>query len=276
VVFGLHGGAEWPGAAVNQNTGILYVPSNQFPWTLRLHHTDGQKAPAANIPYQQKCAGCHGQERGGFYETEFTGDKTLPSLVGISANRGRYELSQFRQDHPGTPMPEPVSADDLEQIDHYLHEADSVGDQRGSLNITGIWQLLLDRDRYPGSRPPWGMITAIDLNSGKRVWQVPFGEFEELTKRGIAPTGQPNFGGLFVTGAGLVFATGTIDRKIRALDADTGTQLWEYELPAAGSAPPSTYEIDGTQYLVVVATGGIFAGFKDRSDTIMAFKLDDH
>jgi quinoprotein glucose dehydrogenase len=79
-----------------------------------------------------------------------------------------------------------------------------------------------------------------------------------------------------VTSAGLVFATGTIDRKIRALDADTGKQLWEYELPAAGSAPPSTYEIDGTQYLVVVATGGIFAGFKDRSDTIMAFKLADH
>ena len=71
----------------------------------------------------------------------------------------------------------------------------------------------------------------------------------------------------------IVFATGTIDKKIRAFDASTGNLLWEYELPAAGSAPPSTYEIDGTQYIVVMATGGIFAGFRDHSDAIVAFKL---
>ena len=123
--------------------------------------------------------------------------------------------------------------------------------------------MLLDNQGYPGSQPPWGNITAIDLNSGKKIWRVPFGEYLELTKMGIPITGQPNFGGLIVTKGGLIFATGTIDKKIRALDSTSGTQLWDYDLPAPGSAPPSTYEIDGIQYLLVVATGGIYANFKD-------------
>ena len=105
------------------------------------------------------------------------------------------------------------------------------------------------------------------------MWKVPFGEYADLRKRGIPVTGQPNFGGLIVTRGGLVFATGTIDQKVRAFNSSTGVQMWEYDLPAAGSAPPATYEIDGVQYLVVVATGGIFAGFKDHSDTILAFRL---
>ena len=104
------------------------------------------------------------------------------------------------------------------------------------------------------------------------MWSVPFGEYADLTKKGIPVTGQPNFGGLIVTKGGLVFATGTIDKKVRAFDAKSGAQLWDYDLPAAGSAPPATYEVDGVQYLVVVATGGIFLGFT-HSDTIIAFKL---
>jgi quinoprotein glucose dehydrogenase len=78
-----------------------------------------------------------------------------------------------------------------------------------------------------------------------------------------------------VTKGGLVFATGTIDKKIRAYDSATGKQLWDYDLPATGSAPPSTYEIGNTQYIVVVATGGWYAGFKGHSDTVIAFKLKE-
>jgi quinoprotein glucose dehydrogenase len=280
-VFGLHGGAEWPGAAVNQENGILYVPSNQYPLTLRLYFSDRMKNTIPSIDlkgdalYQDKCAGCHGRDREGYYEKEFTGDTSYPSLIGITASREFGGLDQFYEDHIGLSFAETIKADDLNIINEYLSAADHISDDRRSLNITHAWQLLLDSEGYPGSKPPWGLITAIDLNLGTKIWQVPFGEYSELTKRGVPITGQSNFGGLMVTKGGLVFATGTIDKKIRAFDAATGTQLWEYELPASGSAPPSTYEIDGTQYIVVIASGGIYAGFNDHSDTIVAFKLEN-
>jgi quinoprotein glucose dehydrogenase len=154
-----------------------------------------------------------------------------------------------------------------------LNRADRISDDRRSLEVAYKWQWLLDDEGHPGSKPPWGTIASIDLNSGRKLWQVPFGEYAELTRRGVKSTGQPNYGGLIVTKGGLIFATGTIDKKIRAYDMSTGAQLWDYDLPASGSAPPSTYEVDGVQYVIVVATGGLFAGFKERSDTIMAFKL---
>lgn len=70
-----------------------------------------------------------------------------------------------------------------------------------------------------------------------------------------------------------MFATGTIDNRIRALDATNGRELWSFKMPAAGSAPPLTYQIDGRQYVTVVATGGSYHGFSGRSDKVMAFKL---
>ena len=127
--------------------------------------------------------------------------------------------------------------------------------------------------RRPGSKPPWGHLTAIDLNTGRRVWQVPFGVYDKLLRNGQPVQGQRNHGGVIATAGGLVFATGTLDNRIRAFDAADGRELWSYKLPAAGSAPPSTYMIDGTQYLVVVAGGGQHVEFSGRSDKVIAFRL---
>jgi quinoprotein glucose dehydrogenase len=104
---------------------------------------------------------------------------------------------------------------------------------------------------------------------------VPFGEYAELTRRGVPRTGQPSYGGLIATGGGVIFATGTIDAHVRALDAATGEELWSHQLPAAGSAPPTTYAIDGRQYVAVVATGGRFHGFDERASRIVAFALPE-
>jgi len=279
VSFGLHGGAEWPGAAADQATGTLYVPSNRYPWIVRLYYRDRLSNPIRSTDpvgdklYQEKCGGCHGVDREGYYANEFEGDKYYPSLVGISVAKDSKKIESFQENHSGIDGLKDVSIDELALISRYLSAADHISDDRRSLQLAGASQLLLDNQGYPGSQPPWGNITAIDLNSGKKIWRVPFGEYLELTKMGIPITGQPNFGGLIVTKGGLIFATGTIDKKIRALDSTSGTQLWDYDLPAPGSAPPSTYEIDGIQYLLVVATGGIYANFKDHSDAIIAFKL---
>lgn len=131
---------------------------------------------------------------------------------------------------------------------------------------------FLDPEGYPAIKPPWGKLNAIDLNSGDIVWQVPLGEYQELTERGIPPTGTDNLGGPIVTAGGLVFIGATKDEKFRAFDSDTGEVLWETDLPAGGYATPSTYQVDGKQYVVIAAGGGGLLGTK-QSDAFVAFAL---
>ena len=154
-------------------------------------------------------------------------------------------------------------------------ELDHEIERSGNLSLGYVATQLLDDQGFPGSRPPWGEIVALDLASGRIQWRVPFGEYAELKRRGLPRAGQPNFGGLIATRGGLIFATGTIDAHVRALDVETGNELWSYELPAAGSAPPTTYKVDGRQFLAVVATGGRFHGFDARASRIVAFALPE-
>jgi quinoprotein glucose dehydrogenase len=115
----------------------------------------------------------------------------------------------------------------------------------------------LDPDGYPAIAPPWGTLNAIDLKTGQYLWKIPFGEYPELAKQGMKNTGTENYGGPIVTAGGLLFIGATVyDRKFHAFDTGTGTLLWEYELPFAGMATPSTYMIDGRQYVVTVSSGG--------------------
>jgi quinoprotein glucose dehydrogenase len=115
---------------------------------------------------------------------------------------------------------------------------------------------LLDQEGYPAVKPPWGKLNAVDLNKGEIVWQIALGEYEELTKRNIPPTGTENMGGTIVTEGGLVFVGATQDAKFRAFDKKDGKLLWEAKLPAVASATPSTYEVNGKQYVVIAAGGG--------------------
>jgi quinoprotein glucose dehydrogenase len=118
------------------------------------------------------------------------------------------------------------------------------------------WDKLTDSAGYPGIKPPWGTLNAIDLNTGDYLWRVPLGEFEELTKKGIAKTGMESYGGPLVTKSGLIFIAGTRDNKLRAFDAKTGKELWEQKLPNAAFSTPITYTVDNTQYIVIAAGGG--------------------
>jgi quinoprotein glucose dehydrogenase len=118
------------------------------------------------------------------------------------------------------------------------------------------YQRFVDREGYSAIKPPWGQLTAIDLNRGEIAWQVVLGEHKELTARGIPQTGTQNMGGSVVTAGGLVFIGATQDEKFRAFDKRTGKLLWETELPAGGYASPCTYEVNGKQYVVIAAGGG--------------------
>ena len=138
--------------------------------------------------------------------------------------------------------------------------------------MTG-YNRFLDKNGYPGIKPPWGTLNAVDLNNGKLLWKVPLGEYEELTKKGIPPTGTECYGGPLVTKGGVIFIAATKDAKIRAFDKKTGKVLWEAQLPVPGYATPATYTVDGKQY-VVIACGGGKIGSKS-GDQYVAFALPE-
>jgi glucose dehydrogenase len=131
-----------------------------------------------------------------------------------------------------------------------------------------------DSNQYPCQQPPWGTLTAIDLNRGGFRWQVTLGLVDELVARGIPPTGTSNLGGSIVTAGGLVFIAATNDSRFRAFDKDTGKELWVVRLPASGHATPMTFQGKKTgKQFVVIAAGGGNKYNKAYSDVLVAFAL---
>ncbi len=119
------------------------------------------------------------------------------------------------------------------------------------------FEIFKDKDGFPASKPPWGTLTALNLNNGKIIWQIPFGEFPDLVDRGINNTGTPNFGGATGTAGGLIFATGTMDKKVRAFNSNNGDEVWSYNLPYIGSNPPTIYLHKNEQYVLITSTGSL-------------------
>jgi quinoprotein glucose dehydrogenase len=122
-------------------------------------------------------------------------------------------------------------------------------------------------------QPPWGQLTAVDVNTGEFVWRVPLGITESLPPD-KQRTGRPGNGGTIATAGGLVFVGATDDRRFRAFDAKTGGELWVVKLAAAAQATPMTYEgRDGRQYVVITSTGGGALGGATIDDSVIAFAL---
>jgi quinoprotein glucose dehydrogenase len=117
------------------------------------------------------------------------------------------------------------------------------------------------------SPPPWGTVAAVDLFTGTKAWDVPLGSFVPRMN-----TGTVTLGGPIVTAGGVVFSAATMDNAIRAFDAETGKEIWKYELPAGGQATPMTYTVNGKQYLVIAAGGHGKLGTK-QGDYVVAFTL---
>lgn len=142
----------------------------------------------------------------------------------------------------------------------------------GSPYVTRM-EPLLSPLGTPCTAPPWAVLTAVDLVTGARQWEVPLGSIEKLAPIPIPwELGTPGAGGPLVTAGGLVFIGYTLDNKLRAFDLQTGKTLWKAELPAPGMATPVTYEVNGEQYIVITAGGHSMYG-TPRGDSVVAYKL---
>ncbi|NLR58355.1 PQQ-binding-like beta-propeller repeat protein [Chitinophaga polysaccharea] len=283
VIFpGFDGGSEWGGPAADPATGILYVNANEMPWVLTMVDADAKpvagketQLQAGKRLYTAHCMVCHGPER--------KGGGNFPSLLDIHQ---RYDEKGFTQlvDAGRRMMPAFKQLDSSEK--HALatfildlktqQQSTFVAVQKKSdpyvdlpYRATG-YNKFLTKEGYPAVSPPWGTLSAIDLNTGKLLWKDTLGDYPELKARGIH-SGTENYGGPVVTAGGLLFIAATADSKFRAFNKRTGQLLWETTLPACGFATPAVYEVKGKQYVVISCGGGKLG--KPSGDTYLAFSL---
>ena len=260
IVFpGFDGGAEWGGPAVDPAAGVLYVNANEMAWTGGLTPYNPNAGAGAKT-YQAQCSICHGVNRTG-------SPPAFPSLVGVTTRLTDAQITDVITHGRGRMMALPsVDAAKIAELLEYLKSAGSAPSEHAQDTMPGGpnmqygftgYRKFLDPDGYPAIAPPWGTLSAIDLNTGEYLWKIPLGEYPALAAQGIANTGSENYGGPILTAGGLLFIGATsYDRKFRAFDSSSGKLLWETQLPFAGIATPATYSIEGKQYVVIAASGG--------------------
>ena len=275
---GFDGGAEWGGASCDSNTGILYVNSNEMPWIQHMVKleldTSGQTEPKTMKDigekiYKTNCAICHGQSRQG------NTAGTYPPLLNLNKILARETAMEIIEKGKGfMPSYNQFSKEKKNALLAYLYDDSIQNSEKNSGDKNWLDDLskellefaipyshtgynrFFDQEGYPAVKPPWGTLNAIDLNKGEILWQVPLGEFKELTERGIPRTGTENYGGPVATAGGLIFIAASKDEHIRAFDKDTGAELWKHKLPAGGYATPSVFAVDKRQYVVIACGGG--------------------
>ena len=282
---GFDGGGEWGGAAVDQETKIMYVNATELPWIQLMidvpkeNTADHSLQGTGHALYNRYCISCHGEKLMG-------NGSTIPALTNLNKkyteNTARTVIENGRNMMPSfKAIPEGekkailaflLKIPEKEAGGPVITDRKTGSDKSKSAPYTMAgYTRFEDRDGYPGIKPPWGTLNAVDLQTGKLVWKVPLGEYPELTKKGIPVTGTENYGGPLVTKGGLVFIAATKDEKIRAFDKKTGKIVWQANLPAAGYATPACYQINGKQY-IVIACGGGKIGSKS-GDEYVAFSL---
>ncbi|WP_373516438.1 PQQ-binding-like beta-propeller repeat protein [Pricia sp.] len=291
--IGTGGGANWGGNATDPD-GVLYQNVNEVPTNIQLANVSEklkESVSYGNTLYINNCAACHGIDRKG-------NSADIPALLDFGDRLTKSSFEDILKNGSGRmPSFRHLPKEDRDAISTYVFDRDKqavpVDDVHASSDqklttVQGhdfpyvpiytpvVYTKVYDDQGYPGIKPPWGTLNALDLNTGEYLWRVPLGEYEELTKRGIPVTGTPNLGGPIVTAGGLVFIGATQDAKIRAFDKKTGEMIWEHPLPGNGKATPITYEIDGKQFVVIATSDSnnrVQGIKKEKGGMYVAFSL---
>jgi len=265
---GTLGGVNWGSAAIDPATGILYANTNHYPFDVTLAI---RKVPIKNpiLRYASTLPDRPGA---------LTAVCTLTVVVLLLALAMLFRKSLW----PGTvaiilgascvaigfpvflyfhyrhvPPPERVTA-------HFGRE---YGNQFGTPYTVLRNHVVAPSSQHPCTVMPWGTVSAVNLNTGKAVWQTPLGT--------LIPgqhTGTVNLGGDIVTATGLLFTGASEEPYLRAFDATSGEELWKGLLPAPAQATPMSYTIAGRQY-VVIAAGGHGPLGTPLSDALVAYAL---
>jgi quinoprotein glucose dehydrogenase len=276
VIFpGFDGGAEWGGQAFDPETALYYVNANDLPWTGGLAAAEDPNTGRGL--YRQHCASCHRDDLAG-------APPQIPTIGDVGKRKSRDEITSIIRNGAGRMAGFPsLTETELTAITDYVLTGADVGVRPGSdpkakppvlpFRFTG-YRKFLDPDGYPAVVPPWGTLTAINLNTGEFAWRIPLGEYPELAERGLPATGTENYGGPVVTAGGLVFIGATnFDRKFRAFEKTTGKLLWETTLPFSGNATPAMFEVDGRQFVAIAAGGGKGRQGSPSGSVYVAFAL---
>lgn len=253
---GFDGGGEWGGGSWDPETRLFYVNGNEMAWVLRLvPRPRGRAVARASELYARHCASCHGRERQG-------SPPEFPSLIGLRTQQA--DVVRLISSGGGRmPSYGHLGEEAVRALALFVREGKDEVARANDSPMPGLeyyhdgYNKMLDVEGYPAIPPPWGTLTAYDLDKGRIRWQQPFGEYPDLAAKGRKDTGSENYGGAVVTAGGLLFIGATnFDKKFRAFDKRTGKLLWEASLPASGNATPATYEVNGKQYVVIAAGGG--------------------
>ncbi len=284
IIFpGFDGGGEWGGPAVDPETGILYVNANEMAWILKMFDIDPAKnqetvGQAGERLYQQNCVTCHGPDRkgGGNYPSiaDVKNKYSVDSLIEF-INTGRRMMPAFKH----------LSEEDKNAITAYVLDLKNEQQKKYTGKLSALdsfrkvpyqisgYNKFLTKSGLPALAPPWGVLSAIDLNTGEFVWKTPLGEDPVFKAKGVKQSGTENYGGPVVTKGGLLFIAATKDGKFRAFNKRTGKLLWETDLPACGFATPAVYKANGREF-IVIACGGGKLGTKS-GDSYVALALPD-
>ena len=271
LLYGLHGGAQWPGGSFDPYTQNLYVPVNQIPWKIRMFISSDEEHPRENHKifniYKKNCSSCHSIKRSGIYKTEKEKEiRYVPSLIDIYNKKfPTFEIfySKLKTKHKFD-----LNDSEAQKLFNFFKKWDKKILNNNSEKINFQWSQFVYPDNLPASSPPWGKIVSLNLKDGSLNWEVPNGYI------GDKKVGTSNFGGILVSKGKIVFATGTDDNKVVALNSENGNELWSYEMDSAGSTSPMTFLWENKQIIVVVASGGRYHNYKNKSGTIYAFSLD--
>lgn len=276
---GPRGGSIWGGASYNPHTNMMYLNVNKIPMILQVKKIETEEGEepgelSGYAHYMMNCSNCHGSKLEGM-------PGAFPALSQLKERLDKDEIKETIKRGKGL-MPSFAQFDEeeLEKLATFLHEG-KIPEGEKELDHSGNDQYALqgfriftDEEGFPANQPPWGTLTAVDMNDLTIKWEVPLGYYPKLKARNLDNTGTMTYGGCVATSGGLVFIGATADELFRAFDAATGEELWQYKLPAGGYAVPSVYEVNGKQYVVIAAGGGNRMG-TPSGDAFIAFALPD-
>ena len=273
IVYGLHGGAQWPGAVFDPYNQNIYLQVNQIPWQLKLYLSSDESFPinmkeAYNL-YDINCSSCHKKNRSGNYETiDEKNVNYVPSLIKLYDKKFEnfeYFLKKVEKKHKFK-----LENKELFKIHKLFVNWDNKIKNSKNYNENFQWSQFLYSDDLPATKPPWGKIVSLNIINGKINWEVPSGYIKNKK------IGTSNFGGLIATSGNLIFSTGTNDKKVIAIDSSSGEEIWSYTMIAAGSTAPITFMSGNKQYLAVISTGGRYHNYSKKYGELYLFSLQSN